>query len=288
MTNGIATTIGKFAFHESGLKTVKLDNVTYMRYRTVNDDQSNTLLQISNLAYPELTKDKKSVRYVKRQPPNYMIPFGRNSITTDQYYYIDKIFKDNLFTDTNEVDLEQWNGDNNACYDKGLVTLNQYLIHDRDKCDWLEKHDTKHDSDSILDKQKNNTFTGVKWGYIRFPRNCTYIRNFDNFTLSDHNNADNKLRYALNDNTWWKHEDPLNRGFGGAGLISRLNGIYSDYPVRNAVKKFYHGNTFAFVNICIGYVKNTISPYLMNEYKNITSIKNVFWFTHGSLELKIG
>ena len=269
-----ATTIGKFAFHKSGLKMVKLDNDTYKRYRTVNDEQSNILLQLSNVSYAKMIDKKNGIVAWRNRHLEYMIPSNRNS--DDYNGYIHLIARDNLFTDTNEFTMEQWNGNEYACYDKGLVALDRYNMHVRDKCSYLEKHNTKHESDSILDKQKNNAFTGARGGYIRFPRNCSYIRNFNWFTLSHRRHVDNKLTYALKDDNWWKNEDPLYRGFVGAGLISRLNGIYSDYPVTNAVKQFYHGNTFNYVNICTGYVKNTKSPYLSNEYKNITSIKNVY------------
>ena len=268
------TTIGKFAFHESGLKTVKLSNTTYKRYRTVNDDHSNTLLQISNVSYAKVTDEENSIISWRPRSVGLMIPYDRNS---DNYKgYINRIPRDNIFTDTNEFTMEQWRGNDYACYDKGLVALDRYNMHVRDKCDFLEKHHTKHDSDSILDKQKNNAFTGARGGYIRFPRNCSYIRYFGGDILSHHFHADNIITFSLNDAPWWNNEDPLNNGSWGAGLVSRSNGIYSDYPVRNAVKKFYHGTTYDFVNICIGNVKYGKSPYLINEYKNVTSIKNVY------------
>lgn len=269
-----ATTIGKFAFYESGLKTVKLHNITYKRYRTVNDDQSNSLLQISNVSYAKWTDKENGIISWRPRYLGLMIPDDRNS----NHYngYINRIPRDNIFTDTNEFTMEQWNGNNYACYDKGLVALDRYNMHVRDKCDFLEKHHTKHESDSVLEKQKNNAFTGDIGGYIRFPRNCSYIRTFNNNILSHHFHADYTLTFPLNDLPTWNNEDPLNRGFWGAGLVSSLNGIYSDYPVKNAVKKFYHGTTFDFINICIGNVKHGKSPYLINEYKNVTSIKNVF------------
>tara|TARA_B110000967_G_scaffold170746_1_gene180898 strand:- start:506 stop:5833 length:5328 start_codon:yes stop_codon:yes gene_type:complete len=268
------TTIGKYAFHESGLKTVKLSKITYKRYRTVNDDQSNSLLQISNVSYAKLTDKKKGVISWRPRYLGGMIPDDRNS---DHYNgYINRIPRDNLFTDTNEFTMEQWKGNEYACYDKGLVALDRYNMHVRDKCNFLEKHHTKHESDSILEKQKNNAFTGARGGYIRFPRNCSYIRCFSGDILSHHFHADYALTYPLNDKPTWKNEDPLNRGFWGAGLVSLSNGIYSDYPVRNAVKKFYHGTRYDYVNICIGNVKYGKSPYLINEYKNVTSIKNVY------------